>query len=137
MAFRCVTLQLVYETHSLTTDNEVGVATGWLPGQLSERGQLLAAELGARRREDGIAAVYVSDLRRALQTTEIAFAGTSLQVVPDPRLRECNYGELNGMPTHRLEDERVRHVDEAWPGGESYRQVVARTAELLGELLAT
>jgi broad specificity phosphatase PhoE len=62
---------------------------------------------------------------------------TSLQVVPDPRLRECNYGELNGMATHRLEDERVRHVDEAWPGGESYRQVVARTAELLGELLAT
>jgi hypothetical protein len=23
-------LELIYETHSITTDNEVGIATGWL-----------------------------------------------------------------------------------------------------------
>jgi broad specificity phosphatase PhoE len=37
---------IVFETHSVTTDNEAGVATGWLDGQLSERGRTLAAALG-------------------------------------------------------------------------------------------
>jgi hypothetical protein len=32
-----VTVGLVYETHSITEDNERGIATGWLPGRLSER----------------------------------------------------------------------------------------------------
>jgi broad specificity phosphatase PhoE len=50
---------IIFETHSLTTDNEAGIATGWLPGQLSERGRGLAAELGQRYRATGIAAVFV------------------------------------------------------------------------------
>lgn len=28
-------VELVYETHSITTDNEAGIATGWLPRRLS------------------------------------------------------------------------------------------------------
>ena len=130
-------LELVYETHAITTDNEAGVATGWLPGELSERGRATAAELGARRREDRIAAVYASDLARAVQTVEIAFAKSSAPIVFDARLRECNYGTLNGMPAHQLEGERVRHVDEPWPGGESYRQVVDRMRALLIDLVAS
>ena len=37
-------IQAVYETHSITDDNERGAATGWLPGRLSERGLELATE---------------------------------------------------------------------------------------------
>ncbi|MFD0889954.1 hypothetical protein ACFQ08_35890 [Streptosporangium algeriense] len=37
-------VDLVFETHSISEDNERGVATGWLPGRLSERGRALAAE---------------------------------------------------------------------------------------------
>ena len=94
-------MQLVYETHAITTDNEAGSATGWLPGRLSERGRETAAELGARRRDDGLAAIHVSDLERALETVRIAFAGSPIPVVVDERLRECNYGRLNGMPRAR------------------------------------
>jgi glycolate oxidase iron-sulfur subunit len=39
-------IELVYETHSLTLDNERGFATGWLPGELSPNGRELARELG-------------------------------------------------------------------------------------------
>jgi broad specificity phosphatase PhoE len=53
-------LHLVFETHAITTDNEAGIATGWRQGELSARGRLTASELGRRRRNDGIAAVYVS-----------------------------------------------------------------------------
>lgn len=127
----------MYETHAITTDNEAGVATGWLPGRLSRRGRETAAELGARRRDDGLAAVHVSDLERALETVRIAFAGSALPVVVDQRLRECNYGRLNGMPRARLDAERAAHLDAPWPGGESYRDVVERTASFLNDLVAS
>lgn len=59
-------VELVYETHSTSTDNEAGIATGWLPGQLSAAGRQQARELRARRRDDGVAVVFTSDLRRAV-----------------------------------------------------------------------
>jgi len=37
-----VTVRLAYETHATTTDNEAGVAIGWLPGQLSHAGRVNA-----------------------------------------------------------------------------------------------
>ena len=77
VALERVAVELVYETHSISVDNERGIATGWLPGELSEEGRRLAAELGKRRRHDGIACVFTSDLRRAVETAEIAFAGAA------------------------------------------------------------
>ncbi len=128
-------LQLVYETHAITTDNEAGIATGWLPGVLSPRGRETAAELGARRRDDGIASVYVSDLARAVETARIAFDESDIPVHRDARLRECNYGRMNGSRNEEQQPQRVDHIDVPWPGGESYRQVVARTAALLQDLV--
>lgn len=69
-------IELVFETHSTTVDNEQGRATGWLPGQLSERGQAQARQLGRRRRDDGITAVFSSDLARAAQTASAAFGAS-------------------------------------------------------------
>ncbi|HJP88090.1 MAG TPA: histidine phosphatase family protein [Candidatus Limnocylindrales bacterium] len=129
-----MSVQVVYETHSITTDNEAGIATGWLPGELSQAGREAALGLGERRRDDGIDAIYVSDLARALETVSIAFDGSGIPVVVDARLRECNYGELNGAPVATLDLERLAHVQAPWPGGESYADVVARTRELLADL---
>lgn len=127
---------IVFETHAISTDNEQGIATGWLPGSLSETGLRLAQELGARRRNDNITAVITSDLRRAVETAEIAFQGTGIPIQKDARLRECNYGSMNGMPVDQLAAERSRHIDEPWPTGESYRQVVARMQSFLADVAA-
>ena len=53
-------IELIYETHSTTTHNEQGIATGRLPGELSERARKPARELGRRRRDDGIDVVFSS-----------------------------------------------------------------------------
>ena len=129
-------VELVFETHSLTLDNECGIATGWLGGALSERGRSLAAELGERRRDDAIDVVLCSDLARAVETAHIAFGGSDVPVVLDWRLREIDYGELNGAPVGAIERERGRRVDTAFPGGESYRDAVARVAGVLEDLRA-
>jgi broad specificity phosphatase PhoE len=129
-----VVVQLIYETHALTIDNERGIATGWLEGELSTEGRVFAAELGRRWHDTELAAVYCSDLRRAVQTVEIAFAGRAVPVIQDARLRESNYGQLNGTSVARLEAERRRHVDVPFPDGQSYRQVADQMRSFLGDV---
>jgi 2,3-bisphosphoglycerate-dependent phosphoglycerate mutase len=129
-------IEIVFETHSWSTDNDRGIATGWLPGQLSDRGRELAAELGRRRRDDRIDTVFTSDLRRAAQTAELAFAGSTVPILHDWRLRECDYGELNGAAAETVHRDRRRFLDEAYPGGESWRQAVHRASRFLADLPA-
>jgi broad specificity phosphatase PhoE len=127
-------IELVYETHSTTIDNETGIATGWLEGRLSEVGRAQAKALGERRRDDGLSAVFTSDLGRAIETAEVAFAGSDIPVHEDWRLRECDYGELNGSPVAEIDALKPSRIDEPFPGGESYRQVVERTRSFLNHL---
>jgi broad specificity phosphatase PhoE len=127
-------IELVFETHSLSVDNERGIATGWLPGELSDEGRVQARALGARRRADGVAAVFTSDLRRAVETAEIAFADSGIPVYRDARLRECNYGELNGLPGALVAAEQADHVDVPFVGGESYVEAVERVRSFLYDL---
>lgn len=134
-AGRVETVELVFETHSTSEDNERGVATGWLGGRLSSEGRTQAAELGRRRRDDGISVVFASDLNRAVETAQIAFGGSGIPVFLDWRLRECDYGAMNGMAARELEAERPRRLDEPFPEGESWRAAVARVAGFLDELV--
>jgi broad specificity phosphatase PhoE len=127
-------VDVVYETHSTSVDNEQGIATGWLGGQLSAIGREQARQLGARRRDDGIDVVYASDLSRAVETAQIAFAASGIPVLLDWRLRECNYGRMNGLPRAELDRERRRRLDDPFPDGESWRQAVERVGTFLEEL---
>lgn len=124
-----VTTTLIYETHSTTLDNEREIATGWLPGELSAEGRREAEELGERHRDVDV--VFSSDLRRSVQTVELA--GLSVPYFQDWRLRECNYGELNGSPREKLAPRRQR-IDEPFPGGQSYREVVELTRSFLTDI---
>ncbi|WP_327000173.1 histidine phosphatase family protein [Dactylosporangium sp. NBC_01737] len=129
-----MSIEIVYETHALSEDNERGIATGWLPGRLSAQGRANAAEMGRRRRGDGIVAVFSSDLRRAAETAQIAFGGTGIPVLYDWRLRECDFGTRNGSPAADVKLDRVAHCDRPYPGGESHSQALARVAGLLADL---
>lgn len=129
-------VEIVYETHATTTDNEADIATGWLPGRLSELGRRQARELGERRPGDGFAAVFTSDLRRAVQTAQIAFPDGRPPIHQDIRLRECNYGDHNGNPVSLVAAQRAQRIDNPFPGGQSYRQVVTATDAFLRDLAA-
>jgi 2,3-bisphosphoglycerate-dependent phosphoglycerate mutase len=129
-----VAIEVVFETHSTTVDNEQGRATGWLPGQLSAQGQAQARQLGRRRGDDGITAVFSSDLARAAQTASIAFGQSAVPVLHDWRLRECDYGSRNGMLALELQAGRIEHLDRPYPDGESWRQAITRVHRFLTDL---
>ncbi len=130
-----MSVQVVYETHSTSEDNERGFATGWLGGTLSSTGREQARQLGQRRRNDDIDIVIASDLNRAVETAQIAFGDSGVSVRLDWRLRECNYGVMNGMPRSQLSAERRLRLDEPFPGGESWREAVERVTLVLDELV--
>jgi broad specificity phosphatase PhoE len=123
---------IVFETHSITEDNEAGIATGWLPGTLSAEGRRLAKELGRRRAHD-VDAVVTSDLGRAVETADIAFAHSEVPRRTDSRLRECNYGDLNGQPVEMFAGQRKNHVERPYPNGESWSDAVARLDSFLAD----
>jgi broad specificity phosphatase PhoE len=130
-------LTIDFETHSLSVDNELGIASGWNDAVLSEEGKRLAAELGERYGTDPPAAVFTSDLGRAIETVEIAFGASGIPIHPDPRLRECNYGTLNGAPVSEVVAVRALHVTAPFPMGESYSDVARRVSGLIDELLTS
>ena len=114
-------------------DNEAGIATGWLDSPLSAVGIEQARARGERHRAH-VNAVHSSDLGRAIETVTLAFAGVDTPTYMDARLRECNYGSLNGGPSAEVHAVRLEHLDKPYPGGESYRDVVARVASFLSDL---
>lgn len=90
-------MKLLLVRHGETIDNERRVCQGHLPGKLNKKG-VLQAELLARTLEDTtIDICYTSDLQRALETCDIITAPhPNLPKRKDERLRERNFGELQG-----------------------------------------
>ena len=129
-----MTTTVVLHMHSTSEDNEAGIATGWLPGRLSEQGRALAMELAERRRQAGVDVVFTSDLNRAIETADLTFPDSSVPVLRDWRLRECDYGDLNGAPVATVHGSRLDYLDTPYPGGESWRQALERNRRFLADL---
>src|SRR5574338_203548 len=91
-------MRLIFETHATSLDNEAGLASGWFDVDLSSLGERQARELGQRRREDRVEAVYSSDLTRAARTASTAFGGRGVPINREAQLRECDYGSLTRRP---------------------------------------
>lgn len=132
-------MKITYFVHSVTTDNEAGLATGWLPGELSTEGVKRARAVADVLQSQEFDAVFCSDLSRAMKSTELFFSGR-FPVFVDWRLRECNYGDLDGTPAREFKKDREQeYIETAYPGGESYLDVEKRVRSFLrdtGDLFA-
>jgi alpha-ribazole phosphatase/probable phosphoglycerate mutase len=118
-----------------SVDNEAGRASGHADVPLSPLGRQQAQELGHHYATAAMDAVFCSDLQRASSTARIAFAGRALPVVPDARLRECDYGDLTQYPTAQVEVELPRRITERFPHGESLLMVAQRVGAFLRDVL--
>lgn len=127
-------ITIIYETHATSLDNEQGLASGFYNVDLSEIGERQAKELGERYRDDPPDVVFCSDLRRAYRTAEIAFGGRGIPIIRDSRLRELDYGDWTRRPSEEVRFERVKHVHEPFPNGESYMDAMLRMRRFLSDL---
>ena len=128
-------MRIVYATHATSTDNVAGIASGHADPDLAPLGIEQCAERAAHWAARHFDAVITSDLLRSRRTAELAFEDRDLPIRVDPRLRECNYGDLNAAPKAEVDAIRASRVTERYPGGESYADVATRTRAMLDDLL--
>lgn len=128
-----MSVKISYFVHGTTTDNEQDLATGWLPGELSEVGREQARVLGEQVADKHFDVVFCSDLQRAIDSAELGF-GDKHQIIQDERLRECNYGDMNGKSTASFKNNMQDYIDTAFPNGESYKDVERRLASFIETL---
>lgn len=126
-------ITIIFESHSTTTDNETKKAAGWNDVQLALSGQKQAWQMGERYQNQHFDAIFCSDLQRSYKTAEIAF-GDKFPIIQDRRLRECNYGKLNGTDKDLVFSQRAQHLTEPFPDGESYTQTMQRMKAFLDDL---
>lgn len=84
--------------HGETEENALGVFQGQTPGHLSQLGKEQAASLRPTLEAMTFDTVLCSDLKRCLDTANIALAGTNHTIIPEPLLRERDLGNLTGTP---------------------------------------
>lgn len=126
-------IKITYFVHGTTTDNEKEISSGWFDVELSELGIKQSIELKDKIKEKKIDAVFCSDLKRAVNSAKLTFEGV-VPIIPDARLRECNYGKYNAQASSIVEPMQEKMVTEQFPEGESYEDVKTRIADFLNFL---
>lgn len=127
-------VEIKYFVHGTTTDNIEKKASGWLPGELSDKGVQQAIDLGKVIKEEHFDVVFCSDLKRAIESSKLVFQGRNIKIIKDERIRECNYGDYNGLDS-KLADYRT-HIEERFPNGENMYDVEKRIESFLNYLKA-
>jgi broad specificity phosphatase PhoE len=122
--------KITYFVHGTTTDNEAGLATGWLPGELSDVGVQQARKLGEQAANQHFDVVFCSDLKRAIDSAKLGF-GDKYTICQDSRLRECNYGQKEGQPVAQFKLKMTEYIEKPFPKGESYQDVEKRLSRFV------
>jgi probable phosphoglycerate mutase len=130
--------------HGETVWNEENRFQGHGDSPLTETGCNQVAALGRRMETFRFDSLISSDLGRAQETASIIADFTGHTVEVDSRLRERNYGVLEGLTVPEI---KARHADVLdklkaddpdyiIPEGESHRQHYQRNVDFMEELLA-
>jgi broad specificity phosphatase PhoE len=134
--------RLVLARHGQTSYNAERRFQGWRDIPLDDMGRVQAQALAQALRGRSFARLLASDLVRARETAEAISQAVNVPVEVDRRLRECGFGEWQGLA---LAEVRERWPEEyrEWvekgtpaPGGESYQEVRTRVGGLIDELLS-
>ena len=125
-------VKVMYFVHGTTTDNASKLCSGWKEAMLNDLGKEQALNLGnvSKERGDKFDIVFTSDLQRAIDSSNIAFS--QYNKITDKRLRECNYGDLDGE--HKSLVIYEDHIEEPFPNGESLLDVEKRVREFVQHL---
>ena len=124
-----------FEPHSITTDNEDGLASGWNDVDLSEDGvKRLNEQWPSRYEERKVDAIFSSDMQRAFKCGALIANQQRLPMYIDERLRECKYGSLTQHPKAEIEALKKDSIQKPFPDGESYQDCAVRMKDFLDYL---
>jgi probable phosphomutase (TIGR03848 family) len=134
--------RLVLVRHAVTAHTGP-LLSGRMPGvDLSEKGRGQAVAAADRLAVLAVAAVYASPIERTTQTAQAIAARHNLDVLPLPGVIEADYGDWTGgkiVELAKTDEWKVVQVAPSrarFPGGETIREMQARTVGALDEVIA-
>lgn len=136
------TLRLLLARHGQTVWRGDNRYAGRTDVQLDETGVLQASALARRAREERPDLVVCSPLSRAVETARPAAEASGVELLPEERLREVDFGDWEGrtleevraddpLAVERFERDPVAHP---FPNGEPSPGAARRALEALEEL---
>lgn len=123
-------VRITYFVHGTTEDNENNKSSGWNDAKLSALGIQQSKDLAKLIADQEFDAVFTSDLSRAIESANLTW-GDKYPKFTDRRLRECNYGDLNGKESEIVEPLQEESINTPMPNGESYEDVKTRMSDFL------
>ena len=122
--------RLIYFVHGTTYDNASKKCSGWKQVELNDLGREQAINLGKINSNISFDVIFTSDLIRAIDSAELAFPDA--KKIQDKRLRECNYGDLDGGDKKLIVYEE--HIQKKFPNGESLKDVEERVQDFINDI---
>ena len=122
--------KITYFVHGTTTDNEKEISSGWYDVELSKLGVQQSIDLKDKIKDKHFDVVFCPDLKRAVHSAKLTFEG-KVKIIPDARLRECNYGKFNAQSSEIVEPMQEENITKRFPDGESYEDVKNRISDFL------
>lgn len=130
--------------HGETAWNVDGRIQGQLDVPLNDTGRWQVHRLALAVADEGISAIYSSDLLRALETAQAVARGCDRPITTDAGLRERGFGVFEGLSYDEInrrwpeEAERWRKRDPAFgaEGGETLRRFFERSVDTVTRLAA-
>lgn len=135
-------MKFYFVRHPQTLANQFGLIYGWKDYDYTEKGQEMFEAMPDILREYKFERIYTSPLGRAKKMAERIGESFNLPVLVDDRIKEMNFGILEGIPYMEAEKQFPDIVNRIFgnlenytvPEGENTDDVTARAASFLDEI---
>lgn len=138
-------MKFLFVRHGKTHFNEINLTQGWCDSLLSQLGVKQVENMSLQFKDYSINKAYTSPLGRAAETSEIILQGHNIAPIYDKRLKEVNFGILEGINTQLVKKLHVETTD--WMDtletdyrpykGEDLHDVINKHIEFLNDIIAS
>lgn len=138
-------MKFIFVRHGKTHFNEINLTQGWCDSPLSKLGVKQVENMSLQLKDYSINKAYTSPLGRAVETSEIILQGHNIAPISDKRLKEVNFGILEGINTLFVKE---LHIDAPnWMDtlemdyrpyeGEDLHDVINKHIESINDIIAS
>ena len=108
-------MKFIFVRHGKTHFNEINLTQGWCDSPLSKLGVKQVENMSLQLKDYSINKAYTSPLGRAVETSEIILQGHNIAPISDKRLKEVNFGILEGIlyANYDISVQEVKEVEDA------------------------
>lgn len=136
-------MKFIFVRHGKTHFNEINLTQGWCDSPLSQLGVKQVENMSLQLKDYSINKAYTSPLGRAVETSEIILQGHNIAPIYDKRLKEVNFGILEGINTLFVKELRIDapnwmdtlEMDYRPYKGEDLHSVIIRQREVINDIV--